>query len=213
MELTSLVRAAKGSREQQVNSVTGGSCPFCLQAPASRDGPTDMGNSSRGRPGGDSAPAGPDLARTRSQGWRAQLPQGQRPSHPSLTASRNFLDCKKKNKAQAKSVINIRANSKEFGQPQGSAAPTRTSTASLEGTGSSGGGTAPPQHQSCSQPSLAAQGALHSSLSFLEAANFSQTTCQLTKPFVLLWYVSFPYHEKLGQVFPLVFFPPWKRQP
>lgn len=79
------------------------------------------------------------------QGWRAQLPQGQRPSHPSLTASRNFLDCKKKkNKAQAKSVINIRANSEEFGQPHGSAAPPRTSTASLEGTGSSGGGTAPP---------------------------------------------------------------------
>lgn len=42
--------------------------------------------------------------------------------------------------------------------------------------------------------------------SFLEAANFSQTTCQLTKPFALLWYVSFPYHEKLGQVFPLFFF-------
>lgn len=105
---------------------------------------------------------------------------------PPLQHQGIFLTAKKKNKAQAKSVINIRANSKEFGQPQGSAAPTRTSTASLEGTGSSGGGTAPPQHQSCSQPSLAAQGALHSSLSFLEAANFSQTTCQLTKPFVLL---------------------------
>lgn len=52
MELTPLVRAAKGSREQQVNwgpgnSAAMGTCPLCLHAPASRDEPTEMGSTSK----------------------------------------------------------------------------------------------------------------------------------------------------------------------
>lgn len=95
---------------------------------------------------------------------------------------------KKIKKSQAKNVINIRANSGESGRSQGSAASTQKSSARLEVTQSTGGITPRIQHQSCCQPSPAAQGALHSSLclSLSEAANFSQTTCQLTKPFVLL---------------------------
>lgn len=208
MELTSLVRAAKGSREQQVNWVTGGHGNLSLLPPCSCQPGWTHGNGKQ----------------FQGQGWRGLEPlrvltlPGQRDRAGGHRYLRDtvlltlplqqqgiFLTAKK-NKVQAKTVINTRANSEEFGQSHGSAAPTRTSTASLEVTGSRGGITAPHQHQTCSQPSLTAQGALHSSLSFLEAANFSQITCQLTKPFVLLWYVSFPYHEKLGQVFPLVFF-------
>lgn len=114
MELTSLVRAAKGSREQQVNWVTGdmGTCPLCLQAPASRDGPTGTGSSSQGRAGRAWSPVGFNAARTTRQGHR--------PSHPSPTASRDFHNCKKKpkNKPQAKNVINIRANCRVWAIPR-----------------------------------------------------------------------------------------------
>lgn len=90
MELTSLIRAAKGSREQQVNLGTGdtaamGTCPFCLHPPASRDEPRKGEAVPRERPEGTGAPAAFNAARTTRQGWRPQVP-----SHPSLTASRDF---------------------------------------------------------------------------------------------------------------------------
>lgn len=93
-----------------------------------------------------------------------------------------------------------------MGNPTGLELPPRTSTASLEVTGSTCGITA--RHPTPNLRPALAHGTRGLCIppSFLEAANFSQNTCQLTKPFALLWYVSFPYHEKLGQVFPLVFF-------
>lgn len=146
MELTSLVRAAKGSREQQVKWVTGGHGNLSLLPPCSCQPGWTHGNGKQ----------------VQGQGWRGLEPlwvltlPGQRDmagGHRYLRdtalltlpySNRDFLNCKKKHKVQAKTVINIRANSEEFGQSRGSAAPTRTSTASLEVTGSTGGITAPP---------------------------------------------------------------------
>lgn len=146
MELTSLVRAAKGSREQQVKWVTGGHGNLSLLPPCSCQPGWTHGNGKQ----------------FQGQGWRGLEPlwlltlPGQRDragGHrylrdtalltPPLQQQGIFLTAKKKNKVQAKTVINSRANSEESGQSHGSAAPTRTSTASLEVTGSTGGITAP----------------------------------------------------------------------
>lgn len=78
---------------------------------------------------GTGAPAGFDVARTtgdRAGGCRYHTGQPaalHRPSHPSLTASRDFLNWKKK--SPSKNVINIRANSSEFGQSHRTAASTQ----------------------------------------------------------------------------------------
>lgn len=141
MELTSLVRAAKGSREQQVDSVTGDSGhgnESLLPAPSCQPGRTqERGSSSKGRAGGHCSPCGSERCRDSETGLEAT---GTAPFSPLPYSIKGFfLTGKKKKKAQAKTVINIRANSEVFGQSHGSAASTRTSTASLEVTGSTGG--------------------------------------------------------------------------
>lgn len=120
MELTSLVRAAKGSREQQVNWVTGGHGNLSLLPPRSCQPGWTQGNGKQ----------------FQGQGWRGLEPlqvltlPGQRDragGHrslrdtalltPPLQQRGVFLTAKiKKKKVQAKTVINIRANSEEFGQ-------------------------------------------------------------------------------------------------
>lgn len=136
MELTSLVRAAKGSREQQVNSGTGEQQPLERVPSASmllpvRMNPQKWGAVPREGLEGTEAPVGFDVARTGDRAGGHRYHTGQpavlhHPSHPSLTASKDSLNCKKrKKKSPSKNVINIRANGKEFGQSHGTAASTQ----------------------------------------------------------------------------------------
>lgn len=139
MELTSLVRAAKGSREQQVDWVTGDSMESVPPAGTS----PGKGKQFQGKGPRALQPLRPLMVpgqRDRAGGHRDHRDTAL--LSPSLQHQGIFPNWKNK-KAQAKTVINTRANSEEFGQSQGSAASTRSSTASLEVTGSTGGITAP----------------------------------------------------------------------
>lgn len=138
--------------------------------------PTETGSTSRAGLEGLEQPG----HRDRAGGCRHHT--GTALSSPLPHSIHGFSSLQKKNKAPAKNVINIRANCEEFGQSHGSAASTQNQHCQPGGDQEHRG-----DPTSDLLPAPAQGGSAFLPL-FLGSSKFSpnQTTCQLTKPFVLL---------------------------